>query len=80
MSDDLFGGMFDPTAEVETPVEIPSTFEGATTVKRSFEKGTRPLFTHDAPVLPSSSLNIDLTGNETMQSIDEILAGVKNDE
>ena len=77
---DLFGD--EPLFEEEvTPVE---SFDSTTTVIPSKAYGEKteaiPLFTHEAPVIPPNDLNVDLSGNEAMQSVEDILAGLKNDE
>lgn len=80
MSDDLFTDPLFESEEVEAPVVIPSTFEGMTTVKRSFEEGTKPLFTHKPMDIPPVELNVDLSGNNDMLSVEEILKGLKQEE
>lgn len=75
MSEDLFGDIEEET-EVGAPAEIPETFESQTTARRSFSAEQIPLFTHEPMKIPASDLNVDLSGNDAMQSIDDILAGI----
>lgn len=83
MSDDLFET--DPLFDAPVEVEVGATemFNSQSTVvpsKAFLEKtGAIPLYTHKPMAIPASNLTIDLSGADAMQSIDEILAGVKNE-
>lgn len=76
MSENLFGDIEEET-EVGAPVEIPETFESKNaTARRSFSNEQIPLFTHKPMAIPHPDLNSDLSGATTLESIDEILAGI----